>query len=146
MSTIGAPSELAAYLRSQLASVQRPVAAQAPQPGSLKEAADQRRPTSADRSGEAHQSEDLATALIRRISVIDPQDPDRRRKAFRVFLESLMLQEWGQQLINDPGFYQLVEEVHTQMDSRPELRQLMDQASDALLGQVGGPSQDAADR
>src|SRR5688572_7881397 len=35
--------------------------------------------------------ESLAGIVARRVLAIDPGDPDRRRKAFRVFLESVLL-------------------------------------------------------
>ena len=68
------------------------------------------------------------------MAVIEHSDPDRRRKALRVFLESLLLKEWGQQLINDPGFQQLVDGVQVQMEADAALRPLMEQAADRLLG------------
>jgi hypothetical protein len=91
-----------------------------------------RRGTSTSQAAQTR--EDLATRIARRVAVIDKGDPDRRRKAFRVFLESLMLDEWGAQLLNDPGFHQLVDTVQAQMESNAELRSLMNEASERLLG------------
>jgi len=80
----------------------------------------------------------MATTLTAKVLTLDRMDPDRRRKVFRMFLESLLLEEWGEQLINDPGFYQLVDSVHAQMEARDELRRLMDEAADHLLAPGGG--------
>lgn len=139
MSTIGPPAELTAHLRRQLSALAKtsPVTtrqagtSQASSAHSTSEQSD-RRATDAASSQPRH-AESLASAIARRITAIDKADPDRRRKAFRVFLESLMLDEWGPQLINDPGFQQLVDNVQTQMESRADLRLLMDEAAGRLL-------------
>lgn len=75
----------------------------------------------------------LDVTVARRVRAIDPQDPDRRRKAMRVFLESVLLAELGESLINDDGFYQLVEQVQQQMAADSGLAEIMDQAADLLL-------------
>ena len=46
------------------------------------------------------------------------QDPQRQRKAFRIFLESVLLEEFGRDRLGDPGFDRLVDQV---------LQQLLDQ-------------------
>jgi hypothetical protein len=76
----------------------------------------------------------LADVVARRIRGIDEADPDRRRKAFRIFLESALLAELGQQLINDPGFYELVAQVQAQMEADTALASAIDEAGDLLLG------------
>jgi hypothetical protein len=113
---LGAMREVAADARLRLASQSADAGHRTPLPGE---------PGAAP--------EDLAEAISRRVAVIDRADPDRRRKAFAVFLESLLLEEWGAELINDPAFYQLVATVQDQMRERPELSELMDQAADRLL-------------
>jgi hypothetical protein len=142
VSTIGPPPELTAYLRRQLAALAAASPVSAPKTGTSSKLSPQQaakgRPGSAAskadaRRGQRRPADDLATALARRIAAIDKADPDRRRKAFRVFLESVMLDEWGTQLINDPGFHQLVDSVQAQMETRPDLRTLMDEAATRLL-------------
>jgi hypothetical protein len=144
MTTIGPPPELTAYLRRQLAALSASSPVSERNTGPSSKLANQR--TSKGQAGSASPktrtassrrgqpgAEDLATALARRIASIDRSDPDRRRKAFRVFLESVMLDEWGAQLINDPAFHQLVDTVQAQMETRPELRAMMSEAADRLL-------------
>ena len=75
----------------------------------------------------------LDAVIARRVQAIDPDDPDRRRKAFRVFLESVLLAELGEALINDAGFYQLVDQVQTRMQADGDLARAMDEAADLLL-------------
>lgn len=144
MTTIGPPPELTAHLRRQLAALSASSPVSASHTGSSKAAS--QRTSSKAQAGSASSktkaptarrgrpgAEDLATALARRIAAIDKSDPDRRRKAFRVFLESVMLDEWGAQLINDPAFHQLVDTVQAQMETSPELRAMMSEAADRLL-------------
>ena len=141
MSSIGPLPELVAHLRGELAALR----GAAPVGSALSQGAGQvaKAPAKSTKgagsnalstASAARAPEDLASTIARRVAAIDQADPDRRRKAFRVFLESVLLDEWGPQLINDPGFYQLVANVHTQMESSAELRALMEQAADRLLG------------
>jgi hypothetical protein len=81
----------------------------------------------------ARETVGLNAVITRRVQAIDPDDPDRRRKAFRVFLESVLLAELGEALINDAGFYQLVDQVQTRMQADAELARAMDEAADLLL-------------
>jgi hypothetical protein len=70
-----------------------------------------------------------------RISALKPNDPDSPRQAFRIFLESILLEEFGHQLMDDPAFYQMVSDVQEQMQSDAELKAAMDRAGAYLLGQ-----------
>jgi len=80
-------------------------------------------------------SAELDAVIARRIRAIDVQDPQRRRKAFRVFLESVLLAELGESMINDAGFYQLVEQVQEQMEADPALTAAIDEAAILLLAE-----------
>ncbi|HEV8690641.1 MAG TPA: hypothetical protein VGQ91_10125 [Ideonella sp.] len=145
MSSIGPLPELVAQLRSELAALRgvAPVraasthgAGQAAK-GAPSKAAGASSPAEPATPASARSTEDLASTIARRVAAIEHTDPDRRRKAFRVFLESVLLDEWGPQLINDPGFYQLVAHVHGQMEASAELRAMMELAADRLLGPGG---------
>jgi hypothetical protein len=94
------------------------------------------------RAGLDESPADLATVLARRVRAIDPDDPGRHRKAFRVFLESVLLAEFGGELINDAGFHQLVEEVHLQMETDADLAPAIHAATARLL-ETGGDSRRA---
>jgi len=78
----------------------------------------------------------LGAVIARRVQAIDPDDPERRRKAFRVFLESVLLAELGEALINDAGFYQLVDQVQTRMQADADLVRAMDEAAELLLART----------
>jgi hypothetical protein len=72
--------------------------------------------------------------IAERVRALDPADPDRGRKAFRIFLESVLLAELGEELINDPGFYELVDKVQRTMEDSPRISAAMAKAVGRLLG------------
>lgn len=82
--------------------------------------------------------QDATGGLLARIQHIPADDPQRERKAFRAFLETTLLIELGDSLINDPGFYDMVANIQLQMEADAELRQAMHEAARILLGAVPG--------
>jgi hypothetical protein len=93
------------------------------------------RPAKRDASASSGQKpSDVATLVFRRIRFIEPTDPDRKRKAFRIFIESVLLFELGEELVNDPKFYELADEVQSRMLGDPGLVKSIDEAGDLLLG------------
>jgi hypothetical protein len=75
----------------------------------------------------------LQTLVAQRVQAIGAEDPQRRRKAFRIFLESVLVSEMGNELINDPAFHSLVDQVQQAMESDPQLRPAINDAGDYLL-------------
>ncbi len=116
---------LAAIVRAQVQALAKPVVTSTPTPGA--QPADLK---AAKRS----KSEKLAARLARRVRAIDVEDPDAEAKVMHVFLESVLLAEFGDHLINDPAFHQIVEGVHQQMQGNAELAAMMKSAARALLG------------
>ena len=121
MSRIDPAGRIAEIVRRQVDALRDPAS-----PGAGRSAGQERRSTSREAAS-------LGAVIARRVQAIDPDDPDRRRKAFRVFLESVLLAELGEALINDPGFYQLVDQVQTCMQTDADLARAMDEAADLLL-------------
>ena len=76
---------------------------------------------------------DLLSLVARRVAAIDRTDPDRGRKAFRVFLESVLLAELDESLINDPKFYRVVDEIQQRMEADPEIAASVSAAVEHLL-------------
>jgi hypothetical protein len=76
---------------------------------------------------------DLDTLIALRIREIGRDDPRRGRKAFRVFLEAVLLSQCGEHLINDPSFHQLVDDVQGALEGDPGTRRMVDAAVDELL-------------
>lgn len=114
MSQIDPTIQLAALIRSQVSALRR-----TPQ-----------RLSSKKTEGKTSQSQDLATLVARRVTVVDPADPNRHRKAFKIFLESVLLAELGEELSNDPAFYAMVEQVQQQMESDVALAASMHAAAE----------------
>jgi hypothetical protein len=74
------------------------------------------------------------TALIEtRVQQIRRDDPQRGRKAFRVFLEVVLLTHLGEELMNDPRFYQVLDDVQHALESDASSAALVQQAVDQLL-------------
>lgn len=126
MTSIDAASQLAALIRQQIGA-SREVAGLSDKTASRNKAS---REQDAPKTASA---DDLPALVIRRVAAIDPQDPQRRRKAFRIFLETVLLAELGGDLINDPGFYDLVAKVQAQMEAHPQLAAAIVRASDSLI-------------
>lgn len=84
------------------------------------------------REGAASSETDLESLIGLRIKSIAPDDPRRGRKAFRVFLESVLLAGFGKDLMHDPKFYELVEGVQSAMEDDENIGELV-QAAMALL-------------
>lgn len=76
---------------------------------------------------------DLAALLASRVKALDPDDPNRRGKALRLFIEHTLLAEFGSNLIGDPGFFRMVDQVVAQMSLAADLSQHIDQAVELLL-------------
>lgn len=65
----------------------------------------------------SHQAQAGAAAavLARRIAALDPADPQRRRRAVRLFLEGELARTFGMDLLEDPSFADLLDAVQEQM-------------------------------
>jgi hypothetical protein len=83
-------------------------------------------------------AETVAALVARRVQALDRADPDRHRKAFRVFLESVLLAEFGEALVNDAGFHRLVDDVQATMQADREIAGQIRGAAERLLGDPSG--------
>lgn len=77
----------------------------------------------------------LNALITRRIAALNPDDQQRGRKAFRIFLESVLISELGDELINDAGFYDMISEIQIRMEDVPEIAALMLTAIEHLLNE-----------
>jgi len=89
-------------------------------------------PADAGRPGDAAAAP-VASSLAARIQAIPADDPGRRARAVRMFLESELLREFGADLINDPQFAMMVDAVHRQMRDDPAIAEAADALADLLL-------------
>lgn len=121
MDPIDSTSRFLAQIRTRVASVARQSAPGAKPPG---------RPAAAPGEGAPA---DLQGLVLRRVLAIDPGDPDRQRKAFRIFLESVLTDELGVDLINDPAFHRVVDTVQQTMEQDAALLPAIEKAGEYLL-------------
>lgn len=68
-----------------------------------------------------------------RVRALSPNDPQRQRKAFRLFLESVLMQSFGRERLDDRGFEQMVDAVLQRMESDAGLHAALREAGDLLL-------------
>lgn len=71
--------------------------------------------------------------ILQRVQAIAPDDPQRRRKAFRIFLETVLADELGKDLLNDPAYHHIVDDVCRTMEGNRALAPAIDKAGDYLL-------------
>lgn len=93
----------------------------------------QGRPIGSARPTRKSSARDPQQVLLQRVRTIDPDDPDRRKKAFRVFLESILVDELGNHLLNDPAYHRIVEDVYRTMERNINLAPAIDKAGEYLL-------------
>jgi hypothetical protein len=129
MTAVDPASQLAALIRVQVAALRRRHEAAGGKP-------DRRHaPPPAESAGA---TPDLASVVADRIRALERDDPQRERKAFRFFLETVILSELGQALVNDPSFPVMLDHVQQQMESDPELAQAAREAAQVLLAAADG--------
>lgn len=118
-SAIGSVSDLVRVIQAQLA--QKPGA---PAP---------RARARAYPDGAGASSDQLAALIESRVARLERDDPQRGRKAFRLFLETVLLAQFGTDTGNDPKFYLLVDDVQAAMERNAGTRAMMDKAIAHLL-------------
>ena len=74
--------------------------------------------------------------MLQRVQSIAADDPERRQKAFRFFMEYVLLEKFGRALELDPEFHHLVDQILAQMDGDSELAHACQSAADALIVQA----------
>lgn len=75
----------------------------------------------------------LEQVIASRVAAIDRDSPQRERQAFRVFLESILLDEFGADLMSDAAFAPWVEQVLQRMEADPALSIAIHEAGAWLL-------------
>jgi hypothetical protein len=126
MPSIDVTARLADVIRTQIASLRDRKGA--------RQAAGKRPAASAERQG------DVAADVAARIRSVDAADPDRERKAFRMFLEAVLISELGAKIAEDPQFAAMVEHVQGSMEADPEIARAAQQAARVLLKIADGPA------
>lgn len=134
MTSIDNVNQLAALIRAQFGSIQRRerTAAKASEKAGAGSAS--RGPAAAAAgTGGGSPSQRIAEFIADRVHGIPPDAPDRHRRAFRVFLESVLANEFGHDLSGSPSFQALVDAVQQRMEEDDELRSAIHEAAERLL-------------
>lgn len=122
MTSIDASQRLALLLRTQVSAFQTPARGQ--------------RSRTAGQPAQG-QPQDLAGVVAQRIQALAPDDPERKRKALRIFLESLLLQQLGPELLRDSSFAEMVDTVQGQMEADREIAAAAEALSEILVSGSG---------
>lgn len=128
-------AQLAAMIRAQFGAQFRAQAKRRPNMGKPGE----REPFGSASSGISPPVEagavDVQQLVAVRVGALSADDPQRQRKAFRIFLESVLMQTFGAERIDALGFNQLVDTVMQRMEGDPGLQGAMREAADHLLAE-----------
>ncbi|CAN7565745.1 hypothetical protein LJR129_004097 [Acidovorax sp. LjRoot129] len=79
----------------------------------------------------------LERSLRLRMRTIAEDDPQRPRKVFRMFVESVLLKQLGPSLAMDGEFARIVDMVLQRIDEDPELRESSSLAATVLIEHSG---------
>ncbi len=112
-------SQLAAMVRTQF--------------GAQRRASARRDPAHRDAG---HGDATIQQTIALRVRALSPDDPQRQRKAFRIFLESVLVRALGHTRPETHGFDQLVDTVLQRMDGDAALATALREAGDLLLADV----------
>lgn len=124
MTRIDPSANLIARIRAQLASGER--------------SANRPKPAGREPRNDPQSLKELTSSVLGRVASIDRADPNRERKAMRLFLEAVLLNELGTGLASDPQFQDMLDHVQAQFDADPELARTASEATRQLLGDGSG--------
>jgi hypothetical protein len=66
--------------------------------------------------------QELQKKIREKLKTIDPDDPKSSAKSIHIFLESVLLWEFGEKLTNDPKFYAMLDDIQQHMESDSAIR------------------------
>lgn len=75
---------------------------------------------------------ELRAQIVRRLSAVNPNDPNQRDASVRVFLEQVLLREFGPQVLSSQRFQNAVRDVQQVMDADPGVRAELDSLIEEL--------------
>jgi hypothetical protein len=91
--------------------------------------------TVATAGGGAVTLEELRRCISEAVQSIEPTDPDRRRKTARVFAGHVLRWQFGDDILNDPRFAELLDEVGA----------VLELEGDGLLAALDDPGRGSSD-
>jgi len=69
----------------------------------------------------------LEQRIVERIKTIDPDADNPQRKAFFILVESILAWEFGEQLLKDPEFYEIINKVTDSIQDNTSLNKTISQ-------------------
>ncbi len=132
MTSIDSASRLAAMLAARMAEQLR---RHSPHAGRLDGQRASTHDKSASDSGDVSAGEDarLLHSLTLAVSHLAVSDPDRQRKAYRLFMEAMLARALDRTRFDDMDFRQLLDTVLQRMEDDPELHGQLREAGQLLL-------------
>lgn len=84
----------------------------------------------------------LLEALTQAVKHLSQNDPERQRKAYRLFMQTVLARTLGRSRFDDMRFNQLLDSVLEQMESDPQLHGQLQEAGQLLVeaADAGRPS------
>jgi hypothetical protein len=82
----------------------------------------------------------VSAAMTQRIQAIAEDDPDRPRKAVRIYLESEFAREFGASLLNDPEFAEMLDAVQQRLEDDAQTAGAVQALGRLLLAGRASPS------
>ncbi|MDQ8035725.1 MAG: hypothetical protein REJ50_27295, partial [Bordetella sp.] len=90
-----------------------------------------RRRPGAEKADDAQQQ--VLQTLADSVRKLQPDDPQRQRKAYRLFMQSVLAQALGRSRFDEASFRHLLDSVIEQMEGDAQLRGQLCEAGDLLL-------------
>lgn len=124
MTGIDPTGKLSALIRAQAAALQQ-----------QNKSGDSKRTVKESKSARAG-PDDWMAQVTSAVASIGADDPQRRRKAFRIYLSSALSRELGIDQVSGSEFQHLLDKVQEVMVADADLNKAIDQAGDMLLQQA----------
>lgn len=96
------------------------------------------KPSTAKQANGQEATQSPEQVLLAQVRAVHPDDPDRRKRAFRIFMEAVLKREFGTYLQPSGDLGKLVDQVIAQMDDDPELNRAAMAAAELLLAKAFG--------
>lgn len=69
--------------------------------------------------------ESIRQQVLDALNGISPDEPGHQQKAMRVFVEKVLLWRFGQELVADPAFHRMVDELSLEMEGDAVMQEML---------------------
>ena len=88
--------------------------------------------SSAQKSSGRADTQQLERQIINQIRALDLKDKNHQARAIQIFIGSVLAWEFGDEIVQDDRFPELLEEVYRMMTNEPQIKMKLDQLIDKL--------------